>query len=222
MNANRKAAQDQILKDLEAISPGCVDVSIYQARFEKMSDKDFEAFMLRLKEGTERLVITIPNAGDAKLHVDNNYALADKWGIGFHHRIRWPSDGDMEAYLTPNEYLVLKVPVRIPSQRLAKKQSIPKHQRAISTMTGQVTGESKGSGISMPKIRLCIAMGLKNTAVELLKYRGGDFRGYAAMNASLSRSGQATQSQLKMFASGVKSTDTLKTILTSAHLKNTL
>ena len=124
--------------------------------------------------------------------------------------------------MSPNKYLVIKIPLRIASQRIAKKMSIPKHQRVINSITGQPTGDSKGAGFSAPELRLCVAMGLNKTSVELMKYRGGDLRGWAALNASLNRFGSARQEQLSHFASGVVSTSTLKTFLTSAHLTNTL
>ena len=128
----------------------------------------------------------------------------------------------MPRFLTPNKYFVIKVPVRVASQRIAKKMSIPKHQRIINSITGQPTGDSKGAAFSAPELRLCVAMGLDKTSVELMKYRGGDQRGWAALNASLNRFGNARQDQLQHFASGVVSTATLKTFLTSAHLSNTL
>lgn len=222
MNAKRKAVQDQILADLALISPGCVDTELYQKYFDSMSDKAFDEFMLRLKNKEEYITLTVPNAGKNTVSVERNYQIADKWKFSFHHRLWWPADKDMPRFLTPNDYLVIKVPVRVASQRLAKKQSIPKHQRVINTLTGQPTGDSKGAGFSAPELRLCVGMGLNKTAVELMKYRGGDLKGYAALNASLGRYGVARQDQLKHFASGVKSTDTLKTFLTSAHLTNTL
>lgn len=222
MPGDRKKAEAQILADLEAISPGCVDVELYQKYFASMNDKAFEAFMLRLKDGSEWLTLTVPNAGKNKLDIERNVKLGDKWGHDFWSQIWFPADGEVSRYLTPEKYLVIKVPVRIASQRIAKKMSIPKHQRVINSITGQPTGDSKGAGFSAPELRLCVAMGLNKSSVELMKYRGGDLRGWAALNASLNRFGEARQDQLEHFASGVVSTATLKTYLTCAHLANTL
>ena len=100
--------------------------------------------------------------------------------------------------------------------------SIPKTQRVINALTGQPTGDSKGAGISHPELRVCAAMGLDSTMIELMKYRGGDNRGKAALTASLIRTGRASQSVLENFASGVESTSTLRSYLVSAGLKTTL
>lgn len=222
MAGNRKAAEAQILADLNTILPGCVDVELYKAYFASMSDKAFDAFMIRLREGKEWLTLTVPNGGKQNLNFDRHVKIADKWGHSFWSHLWFPADGGVPRYLSPNKYLVLKVPIRIASQRIAKKMSIPKHQRVINSLTGQPTGDSKGAGFSAPELRLCVAMGLEKSATELMKYRGGDLRGWAALNASLNRFGDASQEQLSHFASGVVSTATLKTYLTSAHLKNTL
>lgn len=222
MPGDRKKAEAQILADLETISPGCVDVELYKTYFASMSDKAFEAFMLRLKDGSEWLTITVPNAGKNKLDLERNIKIGDKWGHSFWKQLWIPADGEIPRYLTPNKYFVIKTPIRVASQRIAKKMSIPRHQRVINAITGQPTGDSKGAGFSAPELRLCVAMGLDKTAVELMKYRGGDLRGWAALNASLNRFGDARQDQLENFASGVVSTATLKTYLTCAHLSNSL
>lgn len=222
MSQARKKVEEQILSDLDLISPGCIDVALYKKYFASMNDKAFADFIDRLKTGKEWLTITVPNAGKNKVTIERNFAIAKKWGLEFFQRLWFPADGDIPKYLSPNKYLIIKIPVRLASQRLAKKMSIPKHQRVINTITGQPTGDSKGAGFSSPELRLCVGMGLNKTAVELMKYRGGDLRGWAALNASLNRYGQARQDQLEHFSSGVVSTTTMKSYLTSAHLSNTL
>jgi len=55
-----------------------------------------------------------------------------------------------------------------------------------------------------------------------LKYRGGDIKGRRAYETLISKTGMASQKVLEGFSSGVESTKTLKTFLTSMMLKNTL
>ena len=222
MAGNRKAATIFILEGLEQILPGNSDVARYKSFLEAMSDKEFEAYMKDLASGERFLTLTAPNFGKNNLNLERNLAVGKKLGVKFFHRLWMEGDEDTPSYLTPNEYLVIKLPMRLASQRLAKKMSIPKTQRVINTLTGQPTGDSKGASISFPELRVCAAMGLENSMVELMKYRGGDARGGAALNASLMRTGRANLKTLSHFASGVESTATLKTFLTSAMLKNTL
>lgn len=222
MPKNRQAAEAFILEHLEAILPGNVDVENYRAYFKSLSDKAFEAYIGELKAGTKYLTLTAPNFGKENLSLERNFAIADKLKYSFFQKLWIKGEGDVPTYLTPIPYLVVLMPFRVASQRLDKKKSIPKTSRVINALTGQPTGESKGASISYPEIRVCAAMGLEATMVELMKYRGGDVRGNAALNASLMRTGRANMETLKHFASGVESTSRLKTFLTACHLSNTL
>ena len=222
MNRDRKSATEYILNNLEAILPGNSDTPRYKTFLEGMTDKAFEEYMHSLQTGERYVTLTAPNFGKVNLDLERNKKLADRLGVKLFHKLWIEGDENTPTYLTPLEYLVIKLPIRVASQRLAKKMSIPKTQRVINTLTGQPTGDSKGASISHPELRVCAAMGLENSMIELLKYRGGDIRGGAAMNASLMRTGRASLKTLAHFASGVESTSTLKTMLTSAMLKNTL
>lgn len=220
--ANREKATAFILKYLDKILPGTQDVAQHKAFLEGLSDKAFEEYMTDLRSGKKYVTITAPNYGKVNLDLERNKKVADELGVKLFHRLWMPATERTPAYLTPNEYFVCKLPVRVASQRLLKKMSIPQSQKTINTLTGQATGASKGASISHPELRVCAAMGLEASMIELLKYRGGDGRGYAALSSSLMKTGKANLKSLSYFASGVESTNTIKTYLTSAHLKNTL
>lgn len=187
-----------------------------------MSDKEFDKFIEDLASGARTLCVVIPNFGKVEATVDNNMQVGDELGHNFFQQL-WIDDSNGEnSYLTPTEYLVMDVPLRRASQILIKKISVPKNTKVVDSMTGQVTGESKGAKISYPELQICAAMGLENSMVELMKYRGGDARGGAALSGMISKYGSANLATLNQFASGVESTRTLKTFLTSMHLKSTL
>lgn len=222
MPKDRKAATEFILKNLNEILPGNTDVARYKEYLEKLSEKDFADYMQALRSGEKYVTLTAPNFGKVNLDLERNKKLADKLGVKLFNKLWFEGDEDMPTYLSPIEYLVLKLPVRVASQRLIKKMSVPKNQRVINHLTGQPTGDSKGASISHPELRVCAAMGLENSMIELMKYRGGDNRGWAAMNASLMRTGKASLKTLSFFASGVESTATLKTYMNSAHIKTVI
>jgi len=219
---NRQAATAFILVQLEAVLPGNSDTPRYKRYLEGLSAAAFHQYMQDLASGQKFLTLTAPNFAASTLNLERNFEVAKQLGIEFFHRLWMEGDEDTPTYLTPIPYLVVKLPFRLASQRLDKKKSIPKTQRVINALTGQPTGDSKGAAISYPELRVCAAMGLENTMVELMKYRGGDQRGGAALSASLMRTGRANMETLKHFASGVESTATLKTFLTSAMLRSTL
>jgi hypothetical protein len=219
---NRAKAQAFIISYIEKVTEGTENGAIYKKIFATMSDKDFDTFMSDLESGKKMLTVITPNFSKNGISIERNLKIAEELGHKFFQRLWIEGKDETPTYLTPNEYLVVDLPVRRASQLLTKKISVPKHNRVIDSLTGQPTGESKGAKISYPELQVCAAMGLENSMVELMKYRGGDARGHAALNGLISKYGTASQSTLANYASGVESTQTIKTFLLAAHLKSTL
>lgn len=222
MAGNRKAATDVILTYIEKLLPKSGNKELYEARFKAMSDKEFDAFMNDLETGKIELCIISPNMSQSKLTVENNFAIAKELGHEFFERI-WIDEGkEVPRYLTNDKYLIVDLPLRRQAQLLTKKVSIPRDNNTIDNLTGQPTGSSKGSKISYPELQILSAMGLDYCSLELMKYRGGDLKGFNAMNASISKTGGVDLDALDKLGTRVKSTTTLSTYLTSMHLENTL
>ena len=204
MANNRLEAQNFIIEYVEKVAPSTGNADIYRNIFKVMKDDEFATFMGKLKDGTIQLAIIVPNFSKTKLSVDRNLEVAKELGHEFFQRIWIEGKDDTPTYLTPNKYLIVDLPIRRASQLLTKKISVPKHNRVIDSLTGQPTGESKGAKISYPELQVCAAMGLENSMVELMKYRGGDARGHAALNGMLSKYGRVNQASLAGYASGVE------------------
>lgn len=220
--SNRKAAQAFIINYIEKLMPGSENTAIYQDMFSRMSDTQFDSFIQKLKSGQSRLAIIAPNFGKQKLKVQRNLEIAKELGHNFFQRIWIEGIGSRPTYLTPIPYMVVDLPLRRQAQLLIKKISIPEDNKTVDTLTGQPTGASKGSKISYPEIQVLAAMGLDNGLLELLKFRGGDTKGFVAMNKMISLRGGVSLTAIERFAGGVESTKTLKAFLTSMHLSNTL
>ena len=220
--SNRKGAEAFILKYIDALLPNSGNVELYKNLFSKMSDKDFETYMTDIEKGTKFLTITAPNLSKTSLKIENNLKIAKELGHDFFTRVWIGAKDGMPAYLTPIKYLVVDLPLKRASQILIKKILVPEHNRVVDVMSGQPTGESKGARISYPELQVSAAMGLENTMVELMKYRGGDNKGHVVMNNMISKYGVANMKTLSNYASGVESTKTLKTFLTAMHFKTTL
>ena len=220
---NRLAATAFILKYIDKIAPGGENKKIYEDLFSKMSDTDFDQFMKDLSTEEKFLPVVYPNLGNVKITVKNNLEIAKELGHNFFSRLWIGSHDEAPDYLTPIPYLVVDLPLRRVSQSLIKKVKVPQDNKTIDTLTGQPTGDgrSKGSRISFPELQVLSAMGLDACTVELMKYRGGDQRGFRAMNTMIARQGVANLDTLAHYASGVESTKTLKTYLLCMHLKPT-
>ena len=222
MAYQREKALKFIYDNLEAILPGNIDVARHKRYFDSLSDKQLAEFFKDIQAGKKWLTLTAPNYWKSTLDLERNYKLADKLGLRLHKRIWMPASEGLPAYLSPIERLVCFQPFRIASQRVDKKKSIPKNRRHVNMLTGQATGASKGASFSFPEIRLAAAMGMEDSVVELIKYRGGDNRGGAALTASLLRTGRASMKALSYFASGVESSARLQTYLACMHLKTSI
>jgi hypothetical protein len=218
----RKEAEAVIVTYMEKIASKSGNAEIYQSVFSKMNDKQFDEFMKNLESGKAFLVIQLPNFKHTGVTLEKNLAIADELDHEFFQRLWITNKKDTPDHMIPVECLVMDLPVRRASQLLIKKISVPDDSRTIDALTGQPTGESKGAKLSYPELQICAAMGLDNSMVELMKYRGGDNKGLIAFNSMLSRYGRVNLKSVEPYASGVESTKSLKTFLTSMMLKSTL
>lgn len=220
--SHRKEAEDFILEYITKIAPGGENTVIYQNLFKSMDDEAFEAFMKGIESGENRLAVVSPNFGKTGITVGNNLDLAKELGHNFFERIFIEGDENTPSYLTPIPYMVLDLPLRRQAQLLVKKISIPEDNKVVDNLTGQPTGRSKGSKISLPEVQVMASMGLDKTLEEFMKWRGGDTKGFDAMNNAIQSTGGVRMSSIEHLASGVESTRTLKVFLTCMHLSNTL
>lgn len=221
MAGNRAKAQAFILENIHAILPDGKNKEIYQKLFDAMSDKQFDDFMKKLEDGSVKLSIIAPNLTDSKLSVERNLKIAEKLGHSFFERIWMKDSDDSPAYLTPVPYMVVDLPVRRQAQLLVKKISIPEDNKSVDDLTGQPTGKSKGSKISYPETQVLAALGLDHCLTELLKYRGGDVKGFNAMNRQIAETGSTSMKAIEPYSGNVQSTVTLKTYLTGMHIAST-
>lgn len=220
--SNRKATEEFIISYIDKILPGSGNKEIYIELFSKMDDNQFDSFMKKLESRENRLAIIAPNFAEPRLDVERNLKISDELGHNFFQRILIEGSGERPTYLTPIPYMVVDLPLRRQAQLLVKKISIPEDNKTVDQLTGQPTGSSKGSKISYPEIQVLAAMSLDNSLLELLKFRGGDVRGFNAMNKMISTTGGVSLDTIERYAGGVESTKTLKSYLISMHLSNTL
>lgn len=213
----RKQAEAFILKYIERLVPGSENAALYGNMFARMDDKAFDAFINSVGKVQTRLSVIVPNFAKSKVTVENNLAIAKELGHNFYERL-WikPSD-DQPAYLTREKYLVMDLPLRRQAQLLVKKISIPEDNQSVDDLTGQPSGKSDSAKISYPETMVLTSLKLDRNLTEFLKYRGGDTQGFNAMNDSFAKTGGASQEAIKHLAGGVRSTQTLRTILTAMH-----
>ena len=220
--SNRKDAENFIVSYINKIMPDGDNRKLYIDLFASMDDNAFAKFMDDIDTGKSTLAIIAPNFGKVPLSVERNLAIAKELGHNFFQRVWIEGSGDTPTYLTPIPYLVVDLPLRRQAQVLVKKISIPEDNKSVDDFTGQPTGKSKGARISYPEVQVLAAMGLNNSLTEMLKYRGGDIKGFDAMNRSISNTGGVSMKSISHLTSGVESTRILSTYLKCMHIESTL
>lgn len=220
---SRKDSENFILSILDKIDLGSKrNTQLYKDLFSKMTNDQFHRFMERLRDGEITLSMIIPNGGDVKVSVENNIKVAKELGHEFFQNLEFSNMPDLPDYITPNKYLTMLLPIRRAAQLLTKKISVPDSDRNIDMLSGQVTGKSKSSKLTLPEIQMLVGMGFKTSIRELIKLRGGDLGGLNAMNNMLFKTGKATQLGVEPYTTGVVSKKTLKNFLRASHIISTL
>ena len=219
----RRAAEEYIYKWIGELLPGSENVKVYKELFAKMSDAQFDDLMHKLDRGDVILFLIAPNLSEHKVTIERNFAVAEKLKHNFFERLWLTDPATGVTYLTPVPYLVFDWPLRRQQQMRVEKQSIPENNRVIDELTGQPTGESHSSSLTFPELQVMYAQGLDAAPEEIIKFRGGDIKAFQRFNRSIVETGGASLSAIKAVEpSRVKSTETLSTLLTAAHLKNNL
>lgn len=219
----RELAEKEILYFIERILPGGENVKIYQELFARTSDIEFDDWMNRLANGEEILSIFNPNFHGTAMSLTRNVEVGEELGCSlFQHLYLTDQDTGM-VRKTPAKYMVGIVPFRRQAQTLESKMSVPDNDNVVDQLTGQATGVSKGSRMSYPEIQVNLSKGLDKMLLELVKFRAGDAKSYAAMNKSIYETGSVSlDSIMANTPSTVKATESLSVILKAMHISNNL
>lgn len=219
MNAKRKSVEEFFLKSVKNVNSDTT-YNILVEFFKSMDDKAFDVLMKKLRDKKEVLSFIIPHSESTKINEHKVINELKKLGVELEQRLTVKSE-DFGEYTTPIKFLLLDLPVKRASQTLDKKISIPKG-KTVSAMTGQVSGESQGSRLTMPETQITAGFSLNKTISELFVPRGGDLGSGNAMDAYLFKTGRVSLSEAKQFSTGVESTKTLKSFFAASHLRSTL
>lgn len=221
--SKRKQVENYILGVINAIDPSGLNAKLYKEKlFGPMTDEEFHQYIQDLKSGKRFSIIRAPNYGPVKLDLKRNIETAKKMGLDFFQRLWIEGKGSTPTYLTPTYSFVIPTRLKRQAQLVTKGISVPKNMRTMNVLTGQPTGESQSAKISLPELQLCASAGLLKSMEELMKWRGGDVRGSAALHGMLVRHGRASLKSLKPFASGVESTNYINALFTAAHIGTNL
>lgn len=217
MSGNRKKAEAFIFEFLNDIDKSGYNTEQYKEIFKKMSDKDFHEYMVGMRDGEKTLVLFTPLLKSKDITTENNLKVAKKYNIPMFEQLKITGSKEPD-HITSQKFLLLDLPIRRQSQNLVKKISVPDDNRVVDQITGQPTGDSKGSSLSQPELGVLNSMGLHQSIEEMFRFRGGDKGGFRAYNASLEQLGSVSLKAISPFITGVESTKAVKNYLKAAHL----
>jgi hypothetical protein len=104
---------------------------------------------------------------------------------------------------------------------LDEKLSVPDRASKIDALTGQVTGDDKAGGFSMPEIQIMYSKGFRNILKEFVKIRGGDIHALGEFERQLEETGVGSMDQIKV-NSRARSGAVLSAWLEAIHLDNNI
>lgn len=220
--SNRDKAIAHIEKHLLMLSPNNKSIPITIEYLKGLSEKDFALKMEQALTEEWSVSITAPNMSDQEVTLDRalDTAKAIKLELMQHLILVDPETG--EESKTAERYMVGKTIVRRLVQSLEKKKALPSNSKKIDHLTGQVTGESKGSTLSSPEVGILDAKGFEMSLVELLKVRGGDEIANRAMNKSVNERGGYSIAAIESLGSKPKVVELYSAILFAMHYDNNL
>jgi len=219
MNDKRKKTEEYFLQSVK--NAGSMNTyNILIEFFKTMDDKAFDIFMGKLRDKKEVLSFIISHTESVKINEHHVIDELTKMGVKLEQKLKVDSY-DYGKFTTPIPFLILDLPFKRASQTLDKKISIPRGN-VISSLTGQVTGDSQGSKLTMPETQIIAGFGLDNVISEFFVPRGGDLGAGNAMDSYLYKTGKASLKDVKQFGTGIVSSRSLRSYFTSSHLKSTL
>ena len=219
---DRKAATEILLKGLAVIDPSGTNARLTKEMLDGLGKQQFHNLIEAYRAKLDFPAIVAPNLNKAvKISVENNLAIAKKFGVEFFQQvwIRDPMSG--VKYLSPQKYLIFHLPVRRQIQTREAKMSVPKNRRTVDDLTNQVTGASASASISQPETLVKIAKGQVRAAEEMLKVRGGDLTALNYADQQTFATGGFSLDVISELDSRAKAADTLSTYLIAMHYDNT-
>lgn len=221
MSYQRNKAQEAMLKLLEELTDGKENSEMYKQIFNRMSDTEFTAWMEKMAKEQEWMFLVAPPYNREFLDFERTIKVGESYGINLFAPLDVVDENLGLKYQT-KPALTMYVPVRRASQIGSTKISVPKDSKKQDILTGQVTGDSQASAVSLPEFMILSSSGLENALIELISVRGGDQGALAALDGLLMQEGRVSLHETNQYSTGVQSTKTMATFLTCMHLSSNI
>lgn len=220
--ANRDEVTALGVKLMEQLFPGTGNGALLKRDLDSLSNAQFAQKMQEWGEGKGSPVAVLPNLTSNVVTVDHLKSVADKWKVNMYQRILMADPDTGRSFLSPLKYMILKIGVVRLSQMQETKQSIPEDNMSVDELTGQVTGDSKGSRLSFPELGNMASGGHDCGIVELISTRGGDEAANRQLEYDIETTGVGSLARASAAGEGTTITHNFATFLRVAHIDTTL
>lgn len=222
MPGNRKAFEEYVLTFMGKLTKGGGNRKIYERLFAQMNNKQMDEFVDKLEEGMP-LSIWASNFEKAeKLDYEVLLKLSKEYGLEVEQQlVVYDLDTGIKS-LTPIKYVVGTAEIRKQRQMQVKKLGVSKDDTKVEDLTGQVMGESRAAGLSIPEIQVLDNLGLSTLANELYNVKGGDLDALKVFRNELITTGKATTNAALKQGSGAKVLRTAHFILLGRHIQSNI
>lgn len=219
MTPIRQRVEAKILEVIDTIDPSGYNRNYYTTFFKSMDDSQFDVWMKTLQGNLHaKLPLYVPPM-IVVISPENALKAAKLLGIKVVERLRlWDPVGKRYC-VTPQEYFVLRLPVRRLKQYGLDGLSVPDSDKRLNPLTDQVVKPDKGSAISFSQAQMIAEKGLYTVLQELMNIRGGDLEAYAKMRTEIEETGDSDTSVMEG-TNGVKSVQVFRTLLHALHLES--
>ena len=208
-----------ILADLQADN---ANIAMYKKHFDSLSDEAYTELMGKLADGSVVLPYYCANLASKDVEVKVALEVGDKLGLDFFQQLWLTDPVSGVTYLTPEKYFIIHLPVRRQAQHVSKGKSITENSNYIDSLTGQPSGASKSSRLSLPEIMNLDSMNLHSAIEEMISVRGGNEKKFREAKRSTLDTGKYTLENVNQLNTKVTSTESLRSLLLGMHLSSNL
>lgn len=220
--SNRKAFEKLILDRMARVTEGGGNKVIYERIFKEASNDDIETMVQWLEQGNSLPIWSPGGIAKEELTYKNLMALCELDKVKIMQRIISYDEDTNIMSMSPNEAIVGRSELRAQRQFWAKKFNAAKNDYKVDDLTGQVSMESRATGISMPEITVLRGLGLPIMSNELYNVKGGDQDALKAYKNDLLTTGKTTTDGSLRKGSGTKVLSTVHFLLRGRLIDNNI
>ena len=222
--ATRKAMEDLVYAVFSKMDPTGMNTKKYKELYSKMSDKQFEAYVLNMLNDHRMFHILDIETFKYEPTMETVDAAAKVLGIGLYEYVAFPhmSEDPKHPFITPRPVPVGYEHIKRLQQMKRKKNSTTTRIDQRDMKTDQVTGHDKAARTSDMENYAMATYGAKEAMKEFMSFRADDTVMKSEAYSQIYKNGYVDMNELTDNVSNKKTLNTLNIYLLSMGLLSDL